>query len=66
MLHLEKIRTNPKDFGTGAVEQATDIRPFFMASSTLITMVFQIDVMEQFAKQSLIYQNRDQSIIGKS
>ena len=48
VLHLEKIRTNPKDFGTGAVNQATDIRPFFMASSTLIIIVFQIDVIIRY------------------
>ena len=66
MFHLVKIKDNPRDFGDGASDQASEIRPFFMSSSTLITIVFQVDVMDQFAKQSLIFQDRDQSIIGKT
>ena len=65
MFHLTRIEDNPRDFGKGASEQAEELRPFFVCSATLITIVFQIDVMDQFAKQSLIFQDNDQSIIGK-
>ena len=55
---------HPTDFGTGGSDQAKEMKPFFMASVTLIILMLQIDVMMVFEKQSLIYQNKDQSIIG--
>ena len=66
VLHLNKIEQNPRDFGQGASDQAKEMKPFFMSSCTLIIIMLQIDVMLHFEKQSLVYQNKDQSIIGNN
>ena len=48
MFHLLKIENDPDDFGKGASEQSEEMRPFFTSANTLLTLVFQLDVMEQF------------------
>ena len=66
MMHLVRIEANQREFGASAVEQAEEFRPFYMASSTVILLIFNMDVQDQFSKQSLLYQDRDQSIIGQA
>lgn len=63
---MTKIIGDPKYFGDAAVATGEEIKDFFMSSTVLLLMVFNIDVMGVYSKVSLIYQGKDASIVGQA
>ena len=61
MLHMDHIIQNAADFGGTADEHAAAIKEYFLAPSTLLTMAFNLDMQEEFSRQSLIFQDKHQS-----
>ena len=60
MPHLDRVIENPEMFKVGAVHQAVELSLFYSARNTLLIIVFNSDVQEEFSRRSLEFQNNDQ------
>ena len=61
MMHMDYVIANHQHFGGTSDEQAQAIKEFFIDPSTLLTMAFNLDLQEEFSRQSLIFQSNHQS-----
>ena len=61
MLHLDTIITRTAEFTESTRDKARDLKNYFLSSTTMLLINFNLDVMQEFSRQSLIFQINDQS-----
>ena len=61
MLHLATIIARTTEFKETTRDKARDLKNYFLASTTMLLINFNLDVMQEFSRQSLIFQINDQS-----
>ena len=61
MLHLETIIARPTEFTESTRDKAELLKNYFLSSTAMLLINFNLDVMQEFSRQSLIFQINDQS-----